>query len=345
VRAAPGVAKVSGMEPRVRLGYVAICRSLDLGASHTTRLALATPERLATLVAENLEELARILAFNEAHGIHLFRIGSSLVPLASHPVNRLRWWKTFARDFAALGRLAARSGQRLSLHPSPAGASLSGLSAATREAARRELRYGARVLDLLGQGPEGRVVVHVGGAAPDRAVALARAHRFLDSLDGEIRRRLAVEHDDRIWRAREVLPLAREHGLPFVADNLHHQVLPSEPPLSLAELFAAAAPTWAALGLRPKAHLASQRAGAKPGAHADRVDPAVAARVLAALPGPYDLMLEAKEKDLALFDLRRQLPGIEGDAPRAPATPPPGSAPGAAARKGRRSAAPSSPPR
>ncbi len=299
------------MEPRVRLGYVASCLTLEVGASHTTRLALATPERLAGLIGRNLEELAQILAFNEAHGIRLFRIGSSLVPFASHPVNRLRWWKTFARDFAALGRLAARSGQRLSLHPSPAGASPSGLSAPPREAARRELRYGARVLDLLGQGPEGRVVVHVGGAAPDRIIALDRAHRFVASLDEDVRKRLAVEHDDRIWRAREVLPLAREHGLPFVADNLHHQILPSDPPLSLEELLAEAAKTWAPLGVRPKAHLASPRAGARPGAHADRIDPADARRVLAALPGPYDLMLEAKEKDRALFDLRARVPELE----------------------------------
>ena len=300
------------MEPRTRLGYVASCLTLEIGASHTTRLALASAERLAALTAQNLEELARILAFNEAHGIRLYRIGSSLVPFASHPVNRLRWWKTFARDFAALGRIAARTGQRLSLHPSPAGASLSGLSAATREAARRELRYGARVLDLLGQGPEARVVVHVGGAAPDRTVAIDRAHRFVDSLDEEVRRRIAVEHDDRIWRAREVLPLARDHGLPLVADNLHHAVLPSEPPLSLAGLFAAAAAPWRALGLRPTAPLASQRAGATPGAPAARGAPAVAREVLAALPVPYDLMIEAKDKDLALFDLRAQVPGIDG---------------------------------
>lgn len=306
------------MEPPVRLGYVANCLTLGIGASHTTRLALATPERLAGLVAENLAELERILRFNESRGIRLFRIGSSLVPFASHPVNRLRWWQTFARDFAALGRIAARSGQRLSLHPSPAGASLSGLSAATREAARRELRYGARVLDLLGQGPEARVVVHVGGAAPDRVTAADRAHRFVDSLDEEVRRRIAVEHDDRIWRAREVLPLARDHGLPVIVDNLHHAVLPSEPPLALGELFAAAAATWHALGLRPKAHLASQRAGARPGAHADRVDPEEARRVLAALPAPYDLMLEAKEKDLALFELRERVPEL--DAAPAPAT-------------------------
>jgi UV DNA damage endonuclease len=43
-------------------------------------------------VAMNLEELERILLFNEAHGIEVSRIGSSLVPLTpvrigtgSHP--------------------------------------------------------------------------------------------------------------------------------------------------------------------------------------------------------------------------------------------------------------------
>ena len=41
-----------------------------------------------------------------------------------------------------------------------------------------------------------------------------------------------------------------------------------------------------------------------PGHHADRISDADFRAVLAALPGPADLMLEAKEKDLALFALR-----------------------------------------
>ena len=71
-----------------------------------------------------LAELEQILLFNEQHGIEVFRIGSSLVPFASHKVNTLQWWKLFARTFEHLARIARRSHQRLSLHPSPAGASL-----------------------------------------------------------------------------------------------------------------------------------------------------------------------------------------------------------------------------
>jgi UV DNA damage endonuclease len=289
-----------------RLGYVANCLTLGLTASHTCRVANATPRRLGELVALNLAELEQILLFNEASAIEVFRIGSSLVPLASHPVNRTRWWRTFARDLDRIGAVARRSRQRLSMHPSPAGASLASAHPHVREAAVRELLYATRVLDLLGQGDDARVVVHLGGAAPDRATALASARRFLEEMPGDARRRLAIEHDDRVWTAREVLPLARDHGVPFVADTLHNAVLPSSPRLSTRALLDAAEPTWAALGLRPKYHVASQRPGAKPGAHADGIDPLDWDEVRSALGHPADLMLEAKEKDRALLALRRE---------------------------------------
>lgn len=294
---------------RHRLGYVAQSRTLGVGASHTCRVANATRARLNALIAENLAELEQILLFNEASGIRVFRVGSSLVPLASHPVNRLRWWKTFRRDFEALGRIAARSKQRLSMHPSPAGASLSSARPVVRKATIAELIYATRVLDLLGQGPEARVVVHVGGAAPSRSAAMTAAHRFLDRIPEDARRRLAVEHDDRVWSAREVLPLAVEHDLPFVADNLHNAVLPSDPPISLRDLFSAATRSWRARGLRPKHHLASQREGARPGAHADFISWSDWTAVLKAARAPADLMLEAKEKDRALFALLGARPG------------------------------------
>jgi UV DNA damage endonuclease len=288
----------------LRLGYVASCLSLGIGASHTCRVANATSRRLEELTALNVAELERILTFNEAHGIHVYRISSSLVPLASHPVNRTRWWRTFARDLAHVGRIAARSDQRLSMHPSPAAASLASARVAVRHATVAELRYSTRVLDLLGQGPNGRVVVHVGGAVPDRHTALGAAHRFLGGMPGDARRRLAIEHDDRVWTAREVWPLAAEHGLPFLADTLHNAVLSSAPPLSTRELLRIASGSWLSLGLRPKHHIASQRPGARPGTHADRIAPADWRDLVRSAEHDADVMLEAKDKDLALFALR-----------------------------------------
>ncbi|WP_232537482.1 hypothetical protein [Cystobacter fuscus] len=42
--------------PTYRLGYVANCLSLGLGASHTCRLASATPHRLEQLIELNLSD-------------------------------------------------------------------------------------------------------------------------------------------------------------------------------------------------------------------------------------------------------------------------------------------------
>lgn len=289
----------------IRLGYVASCLTRGIGASHTTRVANATRRRLDELIALNLAELEQILLFNEAHGIHVFRIGSSLVPLASHPVNRNRWWKTFERDLARIGKIALRSNQRLSLHPSPAGASLASMHQRVRNAAVAELEYATRVLDLLGQDANARVVVHVGGAAPERPTAIESAHIFLDEMPNDARRRLVIEHDDRVWTALETLPLAREHGLPMLADTLHNAVLPSDPVIDTRELLRLADATWHALGLRPKIHIASQRANAPRGAHTDRIALADYRAFLQAVQSPTDVMIEAKDKDLALFELRK----------------------------------------
>lgn len=296
------------MQP-FRLGYVANCLTLGIGASHTTRLANATPERLEALIERNLAELERILLFNEQHGIEVYRVTSSLVPYASHPINRLPWWRTFRRDFERCGAIAARSRQRLSFHPSPAGASLASARPEVRAAAVEELRYATRVLDLLGQDADARVVLHLGGAAPDRTTALASADRFLRDMPDDARRRLAIEHDCRIWTAREVHPLAVAHRLPFVADTLHNEVKPSDPPLETRELLRLAASSWRTLGLRPKHHLASQRPGARPGAHADYIAEEDWLALATALEEPADLMLEAKEKDRALFALRERIAG------------------------------------
>lgn len=299
-----------------RLGYVANCLTLGVGASHTCRLASATESTLDWLIAQNLSELEQILLFNEEHGIEVFRIGSSLIPFASHPVNPYPWWETWRQDFEHLARIARRSRQRLSMHPSPAGASLTSVHARVREAALAELRYSARVLELLEQGPESRVVLHLGGAAPDRPTALDNARRMVNAMPEDLRQRIVLEHDDKVWSARETLALARASGLPMLADNLHNDILPSEPVMPLEELLRESTASWRALDLRPKFHLASQRPDSRPGAHSDRVDPRDFRAVVAALTGPADLMIEAKDKDLALFALRQEAEALEPASPQ-----------------------------
>ncbi len=88
----------------LHIGYAGICLGLPgRSVSRTMRVANATPERLRELIAANLDDLPAILAYNVAHRFCLFRINQSIIPLASHPVNTLRWWEEFAPQLRATG--------------------------------------------------------------------------------------------------------------------------------------------------------------------------------------------------------------------------------------------------
>lgn len=78
---------------KIRFGYVANAVGLwDASPSKTltfTRYSmLPTNERMEKLkfvTAQNLQHTKRILYYNIAHEIELYRFSSSLVPLATHP--------------------------------------------------------------------------------------------------------------------------------------------------------------------------------------------------------------------------------------------------------------------
>ncbi|WP_295406117.1 UV DNA damage repair endonuclease UvsE [Meiothermus sp.] len=273
----------------IRLGYP--CENLTLKAStnHTLRLASLTEERVRAKVTENLTDLERILRWNALRGFYLFRIGQHLVPFASHPAFPYDWEKVHGAELRRLGSLAKALGQRLSFHPGQY-VNPGSPDPQVVERSLAELRYSARALSLLGA-EEGVLVLHLGGVYGDPERSL---WRFVDNLRGEreVLRYLALENDERLWPAEEVLRAAEALGVAVVVDSLHHALNPGR--LSLEEALGLAFPTWRG---RPKVHLASQDPAKRPGAHAYRVAEEDFERLLRALPGPADVMVEAKGKE------------------------------------------------
>jgi UV DNA damage endonuclease len=289
-----------------RLGFVASVLTENISTSRTCRLRNATPLRLRELIRENLDALGRVVDFLERRRILLYRITSNLIPFASHPVNRLRWWDEFADDFTALGRRFHSLGIRVSTHPGQFTV-LNSPNPEVVQAAVAELEYHARLLDAFGTDPSAKIILHVGGLyAASETVAMERFCDAASKLSKRVRRRLVVENDDRLFDAEEVLLVARRLGVPVVFDWLHHHANRCQTPL--AEVLPAIFATWRPADGRPKVHLSSQAAGAPRGAHADFIDPADALACFASLPSqPFDCMLEAKEKDRALLELRADL--------------------------------------
>lgn len=298
------------------LGYAGQNLSTGRTTGRTLRLANLTPERAAEVTAANLADLRAILEWNAAHGIRFFRIGSSLVPFASHAEFALDWEERFADELEGIARFVRAEGARLAMHPGQYTV-LNSPNEGVVARAVAELDYHAALLRRLD--PEGgTITLHAGGAYGDKRAALERLLRNAASLSAEALARLTLENDDRVYDIDDVLWVCEALGVPAVFDLFHHRCHHRRPTpeRELPDLLARAVETWG--GRVPKLHLSSPREPGKT-AHADYIDPADldAALALAGEVGgsaPFDLMLEAKAKDLAVLRAAEQ---IQKNAPSA----------------------------
>jgi UV DNA damage endonuclease len=287
--------------------------------SHDTRRWQSGPH-----LRHSLERLRAILDYLDANDIRMYRVATALTPYASHPDlpqfhNQV---EDCAEELAAVGALVRERHIRLSSHPGQYTV-LNSEDTRVRELAAAELEVQAAVFDTMGLGPEAVVVLHVGGAAGGKDAAGDRFLAGLDLLSERARARLVIENDDRTFGTTDVVALAGRAGLRVVWDALHHQCNNTDS-LGDGDALAAALGTWPP-DETPKIHYSSPRLDleerkVKRGrrverrlvlpqlrAHADLVEPFGFEQFIRGAPRDFDVMLEAKAKDLALLRLREQL--------------------------------------
>jgi UV DNA damage endonuclease len=227
-----------------------------------------------------------------------------------------------AELLAEVGALARAHAIRLTMHL-PLRVALSAPDQAVADRAAAEIAARARLLDGLGCGPDGVLVLHVGGAHGDRAAALERFAARYERLPAPARQRVVVEPDENSFGLPDLLRLHQITGAPVVFDALHHQ-LNNPARIELGVALGLALATWPR-GVRPKAHYSTQRTEAhvlpgrrgqpqrvlapQPGQHADFVNPIEFAQFVGAARGlpAFDVVLETKAADLALLRLRADL--------------------------------------
>ncbi len=284
-------------------------------------------------VRQSIEYVTEIFHYLHKTDIHMYRMSSDFVPYLTHPDmpqfhNQL---EEAEEELTALGALAKKYDIRLSLHPSQY-ILLNALDEEVATKSIRDLNAQAKLLDTLGCGPEGVVVTHVGGVYGDRDESKARFIRRYLELPEATKKRLVLENDDVSFSVTDVLEISAATGCPVVFDNLHHFCFNPEA-LPIAEALTQALATWPE-EVTPKIHYSSpstdfeitaeKEKGAtgrertvtklhapRLKAHADFINPlefvlfwqAVGADSLR----DFDVMLEAKGKDVALLRLRREL--------------------------------------
>ena len=272
--------------------------------SHDTRRWQSEPN-----LGLSLDRLDAILSYLDAIDVRFYRMATALAPYASHPdLPQFRDAPArFAERLAEVGARARDLGIRLTTHPGQYTV-LNSVNPDVQRLAAAELEVQAELMDAMGLGPESVVVLHVGGRAEGTEAALDRFVAGFELLSDAARARLVVENDDRSFGIADVLGLSERIGRPVVWDNLHHRChdpagVPDREALRLA------LETWPA-AVTPKVHFSTGKEAEDDRRHADHIDPIAFERLVTDTADglrDFDIMLEAKAKDLALLRLREQL--------------------------------------
>jgi UV DNA damage endonuclease len=265
------------------------------------------PQNEPTL-ATSLELASVALDWIVACGIRYWRLSSDLAPYATHP-ERPRFHDAPARhaaELAAFGERLRAAGVRATLHPSQY-IVLSSPDPGVVARSIADLEVQAALLDGMGVGADGVIVLHLGGRYGDPAAALVRLARTVDALPEPVRRRLVLENDDRVWDAAEALEACERMGVPMVFDLHHHRCL-DRSGRPAGELLARAIATWPA-DVPAELHLSSGRTGPTDRAHADGIRDEDWEALVALLPpgADADVMVEAKGKDHSTLHLAERI--------------------------------------
>ncbi|KAI0999545.1 UV-damage endonuclease [Podosphaera aphanis] len=280
--------------------------SIELGMRYVEELCLA-----------NVRDLSKMFRWNDKYGIKFMRLSSEMFPFAGHLEHGYTLAPFASESLAEAGRVIAELGHRVSTHPGQF-TQLGSPRHSVISSAFRDLQYHDEMLSLLKlpepQNSDAVMILHMGGVFGDKAATLNRFRENYKQLSSSIKRRLVLENDDVSWSVHDLLPICEELNIPLCLDFHHHNIIFSshhvrEGTQDIVSLFPRIKATWTRKSIRQKMH------------YSEPCPDAITAKqrrkhnhrpsTLPPCPNDMDLMIEAKDKEQAVFELMRtfRLPG------------------------------------
>lgn len=303
----------------VKLGYVAMSMELQ-NASPSQTMTFAQFSRikdreagirkLERIAISNIENCLRLLKHNAGNQIHFFRLSSRLIPLANH--EELTDWdyiQPLKEPLKMIGDYLNVHPMRIDFHPDHF-VVLNTLNKEILSNALKTLVMHNKLLKGMGINTEHRCVLHVGGGYENKEMALEQFIHNWGFIQPAIQKMIMLENDDTTFTVKETLYLSEKLGIPMVFDYHHH--LANHEEEGWQQDWERIVNTWRQSPMPVKMHISSPRSEREFRAHADFVDPDMFLNFLMGIKGTVPeihCMIEAKQKDAALFRLMEDLKG------------------------------------
>lgn len=297
---------------KIRLGYVAISRTIDITpnstVTYTQFLKEQNIDKIYYVIVKNLESLQQLIQYNIKNNIHFYRLTSQLIPLATKEDVAFDYIEPFQKQYTILKEMIRKNNLRIDMHPDQF-CVLNSTKKEVVENTFRILEHSYKILECLGIQNK-IIILHIGSSVFGKEKSIQRFIHNFHKLPKHIQKCIAVENDDKVYNIIDCLNLCNTLNIPMVLD--YHHYLCNHGEEKIEDFLQTIFDTWKDTKLPPKMHFSSPKNKTKKEfrTHHDYIDIDTFIDFLKKLNTTneqLDIMLEAKAKDDALFRLMRQL--------------------------------------
>jgi UV DNA damage endonuclease len=301
-------------------------RKLSVFCSRGLRQDTFTVKKAQVLALQNIADIRTLLRWNQKNGINVFRISSDLLPrYVDTSVDN--YSMEFAhQELQKTGKLIKQLGHRIIMHPDQF-VNLASPNETVVVSSIAILKMHADLMDLMDIDSNGVMIIHGGGlyesVYSSKEVAMEKWIERFNLLPSNVKRRLVIENCEMRYNVEDCLIIAKACKIPVVFDTHHHwcytQKFPNFKFRPINEILLDVASTWKANNnvnedRRLLMHVSSPIKGRNDiRAHADYIDeiPQYLFDFVQSNNINVDLEVEAKAKELAIFDLRKKYPQLQ----------------------------------
>ena len=276
-------------------------KSLQLGAYRDGKY---DGTRILDTYRGNVKEILRIIPRLIEHNIKSFRLSSSMFPLYEFCGDIVRNDDEIKSDLATAGRLFKEAGIRVTTHPGQFCVISSDKDSVIQNSIR-ELEYHAWIFDAMGFDHSPFYAINIHGGKADRADRLVEV---IQTLPENVRKRLTLENDEKCYNVRSLLNISSRSSVPIVFDSHHYNFGVGD--LSFDEAFRATISSWG--DIKPLQHISNTEIGMENAAfnqkraHSQMIHNIPHLQLEAMRANLIDVDVEAKMKNIALLDMRKQ---------------------------------------
>lgn len=294
---------------RIRLGYVAISKTLEgitssSNVTYTNFKQDKNYKKLSQIIISNLEDLIKILHYNQKNHIHFYRMTSNLIPLATHKEVTFDYLDKYQNYYQKIGNIIEDNSMRIDMHPSQY-CILNSTKKEVVDASIDILKYHYNLLDAMNI-KDKVIILHIGSSTFGKKNSLTRFINNFKTLPKYLQECIVIENDDKVFNIEDCLYLANILDIPVVLD--YHHFLCNKTDKDIEEYLSNIFLTWKER--TPKIHFSSPKSKKEYRSHHDYINVDDFIGFLSKLQNinkDVDIMIEAKAKDEAMFRLIREL--------------------------------------